>query len=35
VIKSDKRSIVTAAAKAQSAADYLHRLQASKECEAA
>ncbi|RWG57962.1 MAG: DUF1738 domain-containing protein [Mesorhizobium sp.] len=35
VLKNDKRAIVTAAAKAQSAADYLHRLQASKECEAA
>jgi antirestriction protein ArdC len=35
VLKNDKRAIVTAAAKAQSAADYLHALQASKECEAA
>jgi antirestriction protein ArdC len=35
VLKNDKRAIVTAAAKAQSAADYLHGLQASKECEAA
>jgi antirestriction protein ArdC len=35
VLKNDKRAIVTAAAKAQSAADYLHALQASKEFEAA
>jgi antirestriction protein ArdC len=34
-VTSPKRAIVTAAAKAQSAADYLHGLQASKECEAA
>lgn len=35
VLKQDKRAIITAAAKAQSAADYLHELQMSKECEAA
>jgi hypothetical protein len=33
--KNDKRAIVTAATKAQSAADYLHGLQASKKGEAA
>ncbi|MEY9323434.1 ArdC family protein [Sinorhizobium fredii] len=31
VLKNDKRAIITAAAKAQSAADYLHDLQLSKE----
>ncbi|RVH05154.1 ArdC family protein [Sinorhizobium meliloti] len=31
VLKNDKRAIITAAAKAQAAADYLHELQARKE----
>ncbi|MGI0526754.1 ArdC family protein [Rhizobium giardinii] len=35
VLKSDKRAIITAAAKAQSAADYLHGLQLSKDSRAA
>lgn len=35
VLKNDKRAIVTAAAKAQAAADYLRGVQASKRCEAA
>ncbi|RWJ74649.1 MAG: DUF1738 domain-containing protein [Mesorhizobium sp.] len=35
VLKNDKRAIITAAARAQSAADYLHELQMSSECEAA
>ncbi|WP_292410326.1 zincin-like metallopeptidase domain-containing protein, partial [Mesorhizobium sp.] len=29
VLKNDKRAIITAAAKAQAAADYLHQLQSS------
>ncbi|TGR00975.1 DUF1738 domain-containing protein [Mesorhizobium sp. M4B.F.Ca.ET.190.01.1.1] len=35
VLKQEKRAIITAAAKAQSVADYLHELQVSKESEAA
>ncbi|WP_114217108.1 zincin-like metallopeptidase domain-containing protein [Ochrobactrum sp. 3-3] len=35
VLKQEKRAIITAAAKAQSVADYLHELQMSKESEAA
>jgi antirestriction protein ArdC len=35
VLKADKRAIITAAAKAQAAADYLHRLQGQGEGQAA